>query len=148
MKYYKLYNDPDAVEEQISYGEAVKALMTTYNYKMFDENIKYKCGIPEMLSEEGTVPYKFGFIICRGEPLRICSGCGKPILQGYLVEGGFHNEYYCSDACLHRAYTDEEYQNLYNEDEAYWTSWIDDYDDGELNDIWGIHTVPVKEESK
>ena len=54
---------------------------------------------------------------------RTCSICGKPIKQGYYNESEF--TYYCSDECLNKHYTKEEYNELYNNNEMYWTSWED-----------------------
>lgn len=65
------------------------------------------------------------------EETRICSHCGKPMKQGYCIEGG--SEYYCSDECLHAHYTDEEYLELYDDGngDSYWTEWEDN--DGTTN---------------
>lgn len=52
---------------------------------------------------------------------RVCSECGNIMINGFVVEGTY--EYYCSDECLHKHYTEEEYENMYEEDEAYWTQW-------------------------
>ena len=55
--------------------------------------------------------------------MRKCSHCGKQMTQGYLIHDG--NEYYCSDECLHKHYTEEEYLNLYDDGngDSYWTEW-------------------------
>ena len=55
--------------------------------------------------------------------IRICSECGKVMVEGYLVNSG--DEYYCNDECLHKHYTEEEWNNMYSDDsdENYWTSW-------------------------
>lgn len=49
--------------------------------------------------------------------------------EGYCIDNGC--EYYCSDECLHRHYTEEEYLDMYNngEGDSYWTVW--DCDDVE-----------------
>lgn len=56
---------------------------------------------------------------------RICDECGKPMIEGYLVDGC---DTYCSDDCLHQHLTDEEYQALYNDcdGDTYWTNWYED----------------------
>lgn len=56
---------------------------------------------------------------------RICSECHKPMNQGYCIENG--EEYYCSDECLHKYYTDEEYNQLYDNGngDSYYTEWED-----------------------
>lgn len=51
---------------------------------------------------------------------RQCSVCGELMQDGYYVEAF---EYYCSDECLHKKYTQEEYLNMYEEDMAFWTEW-------------------------
>lgn len=33
------------------------------------------------------------------------------------------SEYFCSDECLHTTYSPEEYNELCEEDSAYWTQW-------------------------
>lgn len=67
--------------------------------------------------------------------MRTCSECGKPMAKGYVVWGG--DEYYCSDKCLHKHYSAEEWEEMsaaeedpfddYDEeegnDENYWTEW-------------------------
>lgn len=53
--------------------------------------------------------------------LRVCSECAKPMYQGYCINDGC--EYYCCDECLHANYTDEEYNKMYNSDDAYYTEW-------------------------
>lgn len=54
---------------------------------------------------------------------KICSECGKHMNSGYCIENGL--EYYCSDECLHKNYTDEEYEQLYDNGngDSYWTEW-------------------------
>ena len=59
------------------------------------------------------------------EHIRVCSECGKPMTEGFCIEDGA--EYYCSEDCLHKNLSDEEYENLYDEGRgnSYWTSWLD-----------------------
>jgi hypothetical protein len=59
------------------------------------------------------------------ENIRVCSECSKPMTEGYCIEDGA--EYYCSEECLHKNLTDEEYENLYDEGrgDSYYTSWVD-----------------------
>lgn len=61
--------------------------------------------------------------------MRTCSECSKLMTEGYCIDNGC--EYYCSDECLHRHYTEEEYLDMYNngEGDSYWTVW--DCDDVE-----------------
>ena len=57
--------------------------------------------------------------------IRICSHCGKPMGWGYCINGGC--EYYCSEECLHRHYTEEEFISMCDDgsSDTYYTSWID-----------------------
>ncbi len=59
------------------------------------------------------------------EHIRVCSECGKPMTEGFCIEDGA--EYYCSEECLHKNLTEEEYDNLYDDGRgnSYWTSWLD-----------------------
>ena len=59
------------------------------------------------------------------EHIRVCSECGKPMTEGFCIEDGA--EYYCSEECLHKNLTEEEYENLYDEGRgnSYYTSWAD-----------------------
>lgn len=59
------------------------------------------------------------------EDKRICSHCGKPMKEGYCIENGL--EYYCSDECLYKHYTEEEYNKLYDDGngDSYYTEWED-----------------------
>lgn len=57
---------------------------------------------------------------------RICSECKRKMSEGYVIYNGF--EYYCSDECLHKHYTEEEYLELYDNGigESYYTEWESD----------------------
>lgn len=57
------------------------------------------------------------------ENTRTCSECNKPMNEGYCIENGM--EYYCSDECLHKHYTQEEYLKMYDNGNgnSYWTQW-------------------------
>lgn len=54
---------------------------------------------------------------------RTCNECGKEMTEGYCIENG--TEYYCSDECLHKNITEEEYLKLYDNGngDSYWTEW-------------------------
>ena len=56
---------------------------------------------------------------------RVCDECGKPMIVGYVVNGC---DTYCSDECLHKHLTDEEFNELYDEGDGdtYWTTWYVD----------------------
>lgn len=53
--------------------------------------------------------------------IRKCSHCGQPMVQGYCI--GYGDEYYCSEECLHKHYTKQEYNALYEKGYGYWTQW-------------------------
>lgn len=55
--------------------------------------------------------------------MRICNECKKKMNKGYCIENGL--EYYCTDECLHKHYTEEEFLNMYNDGEgdSYYTEW-------------------------
>lgn len=55
--------------------------------------------------------------------LRECSECGHLMGNGYVIESGL--EYYCSDECLHKNISEEEYLKLYDNGngDTYWTEW-------------------------
>lgn len=57
------------------------------------------------------------------EQTRICSECGEHMQKGYVIENGV--EYYCSEECLHKNMTEEEYLELYDDGngDTYWTEW-------------------------
>ena len=59
------------------------------------------------------------------ERYRICSECGKVMVEGYCIDNGA--EYYCSEECLHKNLTEEEFNELYDDGkgDSYWTSWLD-----------------------
>lgn len=55
--------------------------------------------------------------------MRKCNECGKYMTCGYVIENGM--EYYCSEECLNKHYTEEEYLNMYDDGEgdSYYTEW-------------------------
>lgn len=57
------------------------------------------------------------------EKIRICSECGRVMTEGYCIENGL--DYYCSDECLHKNMTQEEYLELYDDGngDSYYTEW-------------------------
>lgn len=57
---------------------------------------------------------------------RICNECGNELKAGFVIEGG--TEYYCSEKCLHKHYTEKEYLDLYDngDGDSYYTEFEDD----------------------
>jgi len=60
---------------------------------------------------------------------RECDECGKGFNEGYCFDGG--RAYYCSDECLHKHFTPEEWEEAYadGEGDSYWTTWDEDPDE-------------------
>jgi hypothetical protein len=54
---------------------------------------------------------------------RSCDECNKDMTEGYVIDGGA--EYYCSEVCLHKHYTPEEWAEMYDDGntDSYWTEW-------------------------
>jgi hypothetical protein len=72
--------------------------------------------------------------------MRTCSECWKKMKEWYCIDSGWY--YYCSDECMLKNMTQEEYDELYDDGEGdtYWTEreeWDEDEDDDEI-DIWVI----------
>lgn len=58
-----------------------------------------------------------------GGEFRICDVCGDAFDAGYY-DGDGTGKYYCCDDCLHTDYTDEEWEEQYDEDgDSYYTEW-------------------------
>lgn len=66
---------------------------------------------------------------------RYCDECGELMWDGYCIENGM--EYYCSDECLHKHYTEEEWDEMYDEGngDSYYTDWYEEME--EYNKIKG-----------
>ena len=56
---------------------------------------------------------------------RVCDECGKPMIEGFVFEAG---EHYCSEECLYKHVSPEQYIELYDngEGDSYWTTWYED----------------------
>lgn len=52
--------------------------------------------------------------------MRICSCCGNKMYKGIYVETT--GEYFCSDDCMNTKYSNREYEKMYKDGEAYWTT--------------------------
>ena len=57
---------------------------------------------------------------------RQCTACGAGMNKGYIIEGGC--EYYCSDLCLHKHISPDEFEELHDDGDgdSYWTEWDDE----------------------
>jgi hypothetical protein len=60
---------------------------------------------------------------------RECDECGKGMNEGYCIDGGM--AYYCSDECLHKDITPDEWKEMTDDEESdsYWTTWDEDPDE-------------------
>ena len=58
---------------------------------------------------------------------RKCHSCGCGFNEGYNVND---EEYYCSDSCLYQKYSRDEWDEMYANDEGYYTEWecVEDFD--------------------
>lgn len=61
-----------------------------------------------------------------------CEVCGRRVYSGYLVN---HFEYYCNDECLQARYTEEQYDDLYDNKLIEWTSSVKTVERSKLNGI-------------
>ena len=61
--------------------------------------------------------------------MRKCTQCQANMLDGYVIEDGF--AYYCSDDCLEKNMSRQEYEELHDDGEgsSYWTEWELEEDD-------------------
>lgn len=55
------------------------------------------------------------------EECRICTNCCSEMQTGYVINDGL--EYFYCDECLYAWYSEEEYDELCQNDAAYWTQW-------------------------
>ncbi len=52
-----------------------------------------------------------------------CSKCGDDMTQGYTVNDGL--DHYCSNECLYKDMSREEYLYMYEQGFAFWTTFED-----------------------
>lgn len=53
---------------------------------------------------------------------KVCDECKQIMFSGFVINGG--DEIYCSEQCLHKHYSEEEYLKMCEENEdTYWTQW-------------------------
>ena len=52
-----------------------------------------------------------------------CDECGSGMNVGYCLLSG--KQYFCSNECLHKNYTEEQWLKIYDEEsgDSYWTEW-------------------------
>ena len=72
---------------------------------------------------------------------RCCDECGHGMNEGFCIESGA--EYYCSEECLHKHYSADEFADMYSDGDgnSYYTEWEEESDfwyvvvDGKLTPI-------------
>lgn len=57
---------------------------------------------------------------------RVCDECHQPMIEGYCINNG--DEHYCSEKCLQKHYTEDEWDKMSKDDEStsYYTIWYED----------------------
>jgi hypothetical protein len=55
--------------------------------------------------------------------VRLCEKCNTIMIEGYVAHDG--EEYYCSDECLYKDWTKEDWEEATKDDSScYWTEWL------------------------
>ena len=86
------------------------------------ENYNNSIGVLDEEEEEKALSLVERFCELGGGEYRICSECKSVMIDGYCVDSG--REYYCGDECLHKHFTDEEWDEEYEDNkESYYTEW-------------------------
>lgn len=113
----KIFNMEDILKHlTIKVGGTDKEFYSEAELKMFAEYYEKEC------SGEDVVTSFLDYWWDSYKPCRICSICGKLMRAGYCLDSGA--KYYCSDECLHHEFTDEEWEEEYNNnDQSYYTEW-------------------------
>lgn len=70
----------------------------------------------EIFVEDG-----YNLVTLDGREFRRCSVCGGFMTEGYLCEGD--GSTYCSDECILKEVSEEEYEKLYDDGVMYYTEW-------------------------
>lgn len=123
-----IQGNPIKIEGALKMEIANEILKMGNNYEDVCANMRMTADVFELLEEhinDECVTLKYNpmgawYYVEKEEP-RTCSECGKDMTEGYCIENGL--EYYCSDECLHKHYTDEEYDELYDGCVTLWTEW-------------------------
>jgi hypothetical protein len=116
---------------------------------LWEENDEYECWIDEpdnLMTEENPTEQEYDaiietfrdYIIANGQKfLRKCDKCGCGMNEGYVVYNG--EEHYCTEECLNKVYTKEQWTEMYEESEEnggsdnYWTEWYQDIEEDDFN---------------
>lgn len=102
---------------ELSYDALIVAL-EEYKKSSYFKYYKPGTSIIDAITEDRVYFNEDGTIF--GE-YRICTHCGKVMIDGYLIDDG--SSYYCSDECLYSNMTKEEYLEMYENDDAFYTEW-------------------------
>lgn len=87
-----------------------------------DTDDNYEFDVQDMISE--TIADSFKLTLNLELYHAKCTCCGNGMNVGYCVRGG--EQYFCSDECLHKNYTKEEWNEMYFDGgDSYWTEWYD-----------------------
>ena len=108
-------------------------MKTEYNNKTVYEFLIQECQTQPALREKfetGLIAHTddTNFWIELSEHLdcfRICDECGKPMIEGYVVDGC---ETYCSEECLYRHVSKEDFNQMCDNgnSNSYWTTWYEE----------------------
>ncbi|MGL5714200.1 MAG: hypothetical protein ACRCX2_14365 [Paraclostridium sp.] len=52
-----------------------------------------------------------------------CNECHNEMQEGYVIHDGLYH--YCSDECLHKNITKDDYEYLYEQGFSFWTTFED-----------------------
>ena len=106
----------------------MKEYSNTDTYGFISEELTYHLELPQYSAEElaahkGDKDFWYE-LEDKLDCFRICDVCGEPMLDGFLVDGARH---FCSEECLHKVMTDEEYMEYFKHDDndTFWTTWWD-----------------------
>ncbi len=105
----------------------MKELTNNDIYNFISEELSYHPELPQFSAEELFArrdDERFWQELSEDlDCFRICDNCGHPMIEGYCVDDC---DTYCSEACLHGRYDDDEYQELFENNVAYYTTWYED----------------------
>lgn len=99
-------------------------------YEFLSEEIKHysdivPLSVSELMARENDVAF-WEELSEKLDCFRICDHCHRPMIEGYCIDDGC--EHYCSDGCLSNNYSNEEYEQMYDDGEgtSYYTNWYED----------------------
>lgn len=105
----------------------MKELTNKDTYTFISKELSFYSKLPQYTPEElKAKKNEEDFWVDLNEQLdcfTICDICGKPMIEGYIMNGS----HYCSEACLYEDFTEEEATELMQDvnDECYYTVWYE-----------------------